>query len=219
MTVPRILVFCDDLYHPASTARAGLAPLEAPDGFKFEWIENASGWDPARLRGCPAVLLSKSNVCSATDKTPWLSGPAGEALRDYVRAGGGLVAVHSGTASYKDVPAVRAVLGGVFESHPPPCSVTVEAVAGHPLIAGVRESFTIHDEHYQMTMDDSTADVFLRTRSAYGVQPAGWIRCEGAGRVVVLTPGHFPGVWLQPSYQILLRNALRWAGRTQDRLS
>lgn len=208
----RVLVFCDDLYHPAATVRAGLAPLAA--GFTFDWVEDAAGWDPRRLDGYDLVLLSKSNVCSATDKTPWLAGPTESALGDFVRAGGGLVAVHSGTASYKDWPAVRAVLGGVFDRHPPPCPVTVEPWAGHPLTAGVPAAFVIHDEHYQVIMDDPMADVFLHTRSEHGVQPAGWIRREGAGRVVVLTPGHFPEVWLHPAMQRLIANALRAAAAT-----
>lgn len=204
----RILVFCDDLYHSAATVRTGLAPLAAA-GFAFDWVENAAGWDPRQLAGYGTVLLSKSNVCSATDRTPWLAGATEFVLRDFVRAGGGLVAVHSGTASYKDVPGVRTMLGGVFDQHPPPCQVTVEAAAGHPLVAGVPETFTIHDEHYQMIMDDGSAEVFLRTRSEHGVQPAGWTRREGEGRVVVLTPGHFPVVWLHPAMQRLIANALQ----------
>lgn len=206
----RVLVFCADLYHPAATVRAGLSPLAA-GGFEFDWIEAAASWDPARLSAYPVVVLSKSNVSSPTDHTPWLAGPTEHALDDYVRAGGGLVAVHSGTASYKDWPAVRGVLGGVFTSHPPPCSVSVEPRRGHPLCAGVAAPFAVHDEHYQMIVDDPKADIFLHTRSEHGEQPAGWTRREGAGRVVVLTPGHFPAVWLHPAMQRLLSRALAWA--------
>ncbi len=205
-----VLVFCDDLYHPAATVRTGLAPLATGGVFAFDWVENAAGWDPRQLHGHDVVLLSKSNVCSAMDKTPWLAGPTEDALGKFVRAGGGLVVVHSGTASYKDMPAVRAVLGGVFTSHPPPCPVTVEPTRGHPLCAGVDSPFTIQDEHYQMILDDPAADIFLHTRSEHGVQPAGWTRSEGTGRVAVLTPGHFPEVWLQAGMQRLLLNALRW---------
>lgn len=209
----KVLVFCDDLYHSAATVRAGLSPLAA-DGFQFDWIENAAGWEPARLRAYPVVLLSKSNVCSPVDRTPWLAGPTEHALGDYVRAGGGLVAVHSGTASYHDWPAVRGVLGGVFTSHPPPCPVSVEPLRGHPLCAGVEAPFTVHDEHYQMIVDDPQADIFLHSRSEHGVQPAGWTRREGAGRVVVLSPGHFAEVWLHRAIQTLMRNALHWATST-----
>lgn len=207
---PRVLVFCGDLYHPAATVRAGLAPMVESGEFAFDWVENAVGWDPERLSGYDAVLLSKSNVCSSADKTPWLAGPTENALGEFVHAGGGLVAVHSGTASYKDWPAVRAVLGGVFTSHPPPCPVTVEPSEGHPLTAGVEEPFTVHDEHYHMTLDDAAAEVFLHARSAHGVQPAGWTRMVGRGRMCVLTPGHFPEVWLHAGFQRMLVNGLGW---------
>jgi uncharacterized protein len=212
----KVLVFCDDLYHPAATVRAGLAPLTTAGPFAFDWVENPAGWDPRQLSGYDAALLSKSNVCSATDKTPWLAGPAESALRVFVQTGGGLLAVHSGTASYKDAPGVRALLGGVFDRHPPPCLVMVEPRVGHALAAGVSAPFTVHDEHYQMIMDDPAADVFLYTRSAHGVQPAGWTRPEGSGRVAVLTPGHFPEVWLHAGMQCLLTNALRWVAAKPD---
>lgn len=208
----RVLVFCDDLYHPAATVRAGLAGLASAGDLEFDWVENARGWDPRQLASYPVALLAKSNVCSATDKAPWLVGATEFAFRDYVQAGGGLVAVHSGTASYQQVPGVRSVLGGVFTTHPPPGEVTVRVESSHPLAHGVKEPFTVHDEHYQMVLDDAAAEVFMRTRSVHGDQPAGWSRREGSGRVVVLTPGHFPEVWLHPSMQQLLRNALRWAG-------
>jgi uncharacterized protein len=207
----RVLVFCEDLYHPAATVRAGLAPLAAGGAFAFDWIENAAGWNPARLHDYPAVLLAKSNVCSAADRTPWLAGATEDALGAFVREGGGLVAVHSGTAGYRDRPAVRALLGGVFASHPPPGPVTVAPASGHPLCEGVDMPFVIHDEHYQMIMDDPGADIFLHARSEHGLQPAGWTRGEGGGRVAVLTPGHFPAVWLHADIQRLLSNALRWA--------
>jgi type 1 glutamine amidotransferase len=210
MKAMRVLVFSDDLYHPAATARAGLAPLAAGGEFVFDWIENAAGWDPRQLRDYPVVLLSKSNVCSAADRTPWLAGPAEHALSHYVRAGGGLVAVHSGIASYKDWPAMRAVLGGVFINHPPPCAIIAVPTRSHPLTAGAERPFAIHDEHYHVALEDPTADIFLHTCSEHGVQPAGWTRREKRGRVAVLTPGHFPEVWLTSGFQQLLVNLLGW---------
>ena len=56
--------------------------------------------------------------------------------------------------------------------------------------------------------------VFLTAASQHGIQPAGWTRYHGAGRVCVLTPGHNLDVWLHESYQVLLKNAVNWcAGR------
>ena len=61
-----------------------------------------------------------------------------------------------------------------------------------------------------MCLDDENLDVFLTTFSEHGTQPAGWAHTRGEGRVCVMTPGHNLDVWLQPTYQQLLLNALRW---------
>lgn len=210
----RVLVFCDDLYHPAATVRSGLAPLSRDPGYEFSWVEAAAGWDPDSLRDYSIAVLSKSNVMSQTDKTPWLSQGKENLFLDYVRNGGGLVIVHSGTASYAQVPPMRAVAGGTFLSHPPECTVTLEPDTKHPLTAGVTAAFDVWDEHYVVALDDPQAEVFLLSRSVHGVQPAGWSRHEGAGCVSVLTPGHHAAVWLHPSFQSLLRNSLQWVARS-----
>jgi len=203
-----VLVLCDDYWHPACTPRAGLAPLNGA-GYAFDFIEHAADWSAARMAAYPVVLLTKSNNISAADKTLWMTDDVQQAFVDYVRAGGGLLAVHSGTAEYQETPVLRRLLGGVFAHHPKQCPVTVEPLTGHPLTAGV-EAFTVQDEHYFMDMDDVGVDLFLTASSQHGVQPAGWTRREGDGRVAVLTPGHNLEVWLEPAYQTLLHNALRW---------
>lgn len=131
----------------------------------------------------------------------------------YVLGGGGLLAVHSGTADYREAATLRRMLGGVFTHHPKQCPVTVTPLAGHPLTGC--PPFTAQDEHYFMEMDDPAVEIFMTTASEHGAQPGGWTRSEGDGRVCVLTPGHNVEVWLEPSYQTLLANALRWCGRKE----
>ncbi len=206
----RVLVLCDDRWHPARTPRAGLTPLEGA-GFYFDWIEHAGAWSAERMRDYPVVLLTKSNDTSATETTPWVDDRVATAFVDYVRAGHGLLAIHSGTASYQEQKVMRALLGGVFDRHPEQCAVTVAARPGHPLAAGV-DPFTVTDEHYMMILDDAQADVFATTTSEHGEQPGGWTRRVGDGRVCVLTPGHNVDVWLHPNCQVLIANALRWCG-------
>ncbi len=120
-----------------------------------------------------------------------------------------LLILHSGSAGYQEMPTLRALMGGVFLRHPPQCPVTVEPKPGHPLTAG-SAPFTLTDEHYFMALDDAQADMFLTTTSEHGAQPGGWTRMEGQGRACMLTPGHNLEVWLHPSYQALLRNAMDW---------
>jgi type 1 glutamine amidotransferase len=212
----RFLVLCDDYWHPAPVAREGLDALQAKGEYEFDWIEDAGEWSAERMAGYPAVVFVKSNDVSAADRTAWMTPEAENAFLEYVRGGKGLLVVHSGSAGYKETPVFRALMGGVFDHHPKQCPVTVEPQAGHPLTVG-SDSFTLQDEHYHMLLDDSEAEVFVTTTSEHGSQPGGWTRNEGAGRVCMLTPGHNVEVWLHPSYQVLLGNALRWCASAQQR--
>lgn len=210
----RILVICDDPYHPARVPRAGLAPLAAA-GFTLDWIEHASEWSAAQLNDYPITILTKANHVSFAERQPWGNEEMAAAFQDYVRRGNSLFAIHSGTAGYTQLPALRDLLGGVFVKHPPQCPVTVAALGDHPLTVGCTP-FTLVDEHYHMEMNDPNVEHFLTATSDHGAQPAGWIRHEGAGRVAVLTPGHNLEIWLHPSFQALLRNCLGWCGKVEQ---
>ncbi|HRW06702.1 MAG TPA: ThuA domain-containing protein [Caldilineaceae bacterium] len=203
-----VLVLCDDKWHPAKTPREGLGALPQHD-FHFDWIENAHDWSAERMATYPLVILTKSNNVSATDTTHWMTDEVQHAFLNYVRQGGGLLAIHSGTAEYREATVLRSLLGGVFLHHPKQCPVTVTPKAGHGLTAG-SAAFTGKDEHYFMEMNDDSVDIFLTSSSEHGEQPAGWTRTEGNGRVCVLTPGHNVEVWLEPAYQPLISNAMRW---------
>lgn len=207
----KTLVLCDDYWHPARIPRAGLGALKECE-FTFDWVENAHDWSPEHMLKYPLVILTKSDNISATDQNGWMTDEVQAALADYVRQGNGLLAIHSGTAGYEDMPVLRALLGGVLAHHPEQCPVTVEPHAGSPLCIG-SDPFTVRDEHYFMLLDDREAEVYVTTKSEHGEQPGAWKRVQGRGRVVVLTPGHNLDVWLHPSFQALLLNALRWCGK------
>jgi type 1 glutamine amidotransferase len=128
-------------------------------------------------------------------------------LADYVHAGGGFLAVHSGNTAREGEPYADFV-GNYFVGHPPRCEVTASVVPGHPITAGVQD-FLIRDEHYEIGLTCQDAEVFLKTRSATGgEQVGGYTRTLGKGRLCSLTPGHILDVWHNSSYQRLLGNAL-----------
>jgi uncharacterized protein len=205
------LVLCDDYWHPARVAREGPSALKEKE-FNFDWIEDARDWSAERMTAYPLVILTKSNHISSADQSGWMTDDTQAAFADYVRQGNGLLAIHSGTADYQQMPVLRSLLGGVFTHHPEQCAVRIEPQTNHLLTMGI-PPFTVKDEHYFMAMVDHQADVFMTTHSEHGEQPAGWRRMEGAGRVAVLTPGHNLEVWLHPSCQALLLNTLRWCGK------
>jgi trehalose utilization protein len=204
----KVLVLCDDKWHPASNSRTGLAAL-GTDEWQFDFIENAREWSAERMAQYPLVLLTKSNQVSSVDHEPWLTPEVETAFLEFVRTGGGLLVVHSGTIGYREMPGLLGLIGGVFVQHPPQCEVTITPQGYHPITANV-EPFTIRDEHYFMETDDPEAHYFLTTISEHGTQEGGWMRDEGKGRVCVLTPGHNVEVWLHPEFQTMLNNALHW---------
>ena len=207
----KVLVLCDDYWHPARIPREGLGALNRT-GFTFDWIEDARDLSPETIPTYPLVILTKSDNVSSKDQTGWMTEELQAAFSKYVHDGNGLLAIHSGTAEYEQKPILRNLLGGVFISHPEQCPVTVTPHMGHPLCDG-STPFTLKDEHYFMAMDDPEVDVFVTTSSAYGEQPGAWRRAEGNGRVAVLTPGHNLEVWLHPSFQTLVINCLGWCAK------
>jgi uncharacterized protein len=209
----RVLVLCDDYYHPAKVVRDGLGTMEDSE-LSFDFIENANEWSVERMAEYPVVMLCKSDSISQTDQHSWMSVETQQAFVDYVCKGKGLLAIHSGTAGYKERPALRRLLGGVFDQHPAQCQVTMVPDTAHPLAAGSGR-FTVKDEHYFILMDAEDVDVFMTSTSEHGQQPAGWSRTEGDGRVCVLTPGHNLEVWTQPAFQVLIKNALNWLIRPE----
>jgi type 1 glutamine amidotransferase len=206
----RALVLCDDQWHPAETIRCGLGALGCD--FDFEFLEDGAAWSADRMNDFSLTVLAKANITSSKIEQPWLTAESSAAFPDYVRRGNGLLVVHAGSSRYEKLPAMNALIGGAFVRHPEPCEVTLEPAKPQPMIEGVK-TFTVHDEHYFMAMNGVPVDAFLLSRSEHGEQPAGWTRSEGAGRICVLTPGHSVEVWLHPSFQKLLLNALRWTAK------
>jgi len=224
----RVLLLCDDYWHPGQIPIDGVAPL-ASQGFQFDIIKDAKEFTPDMLSGYPAVLMAKSDQASREDeKTKWKTGEIQQAFIAYVENGGGLLVVHSGTVTGKETEALDCMIGCCFVSHPNACPVTVQPIKPHPVTEGVGV-FCETDEHYRIEITAQDADVLIASYSPpqgetdknqedpYNntqawICPAGYVRAQGKGRICALTPGHFLPVWLNPQYQRTIANALKWCG-------
>ena len=221
----RVLIVCDDYWHPGQVIIDGTAPL-SQQGFQFDVIKNANDFSPEKLKEYPAVLLAKSDNVSQEDNQEWKTEEVQKAFVDYVEGGGGLLVIHSGTVCGKNTETLDRLIGCRFIGHPNNCPVTVQPVKRHPVTEGV-EMFCEVDEHYRIDITAQDADVLIASYSpAQGeeskmeedpyhnthaaVCPSGYVRAQGKGRVCVLTPGHLLPVWLNPQFQKTLANALRW---------
>ena len=204
----KVWAICGDRWHPADTVRQGLSKLENGE-FQFTITEQLEVFDAERLEDYPIVMVCRSNSQSDEEKEFWMNEDVQHAFERYVERGGSLLAVHAGTAGYKEAGVFRSLIGGAFVHHPDACQVTIHPDKQHPIAEGIEE-FSVHDEHYFMEWEDPVADLIMTTVSEHGAQPGGWTRTYGRGRVCVLTPGHEAEVWTHPTYQKLLRNALYW---------
>jgi type 1 glutamine amidotransferase len=221
----KVLLICDDYYHPGQVAIDGVAPLEQ-HGYQFDIIKNADEFSPDMLQKYPIVLICKMDEVSQTDKQSWKTEDVQQAFVNYVEGGGGLVAVHSATVPSNNVFVLDKLLGCRFLGHPNNCPVTVQPVKPHPVTEGV-ELFCETDEHYHIEIITPDVDVLLASysppqgeESKYqedpyyncpaAICPAGYVRTQGKGRVCVLTPGHNLAVWHNPHFQRLLQNSLHW---------
>ncbi|MDR0443546.1 MAG: ThuA domain-containing protein [Treponema sp.] len=221
----RVLLLCDDYWHPGQVPIDGITPL-AERGFGFDIITNADDFSLDMLAKYPLILLSKCDEVSQADKRSWKTDAVQKAFIAYVENGGGLLVVHTGTVSGEHTQALDLLIGCRFLYHPHDCPVTVQPVKPHPVTEGVG-MFCETDEHYRLEMLAPDADILIASysppqgeESKYKedpyhntpawVCPAGYVRTQGKGRVCVLTPGHHLAVWRNPHFQLTLENALRW---------
>lgn len=204
----KALVICDDFYHHGDVVEAGMKPLQSEEiSLTFRW--DTTDFSAEDLQGYAVICLCKANRVSAEKAGLWLTEEVQNGLIDFVRSGGGLLALHAGTTAGKNAHSFRRLVGCVFDHHPEACTVEYVVTKETPITAGTG-NFSGRDEHYFLTMDTDNAEIFLESRSHAGSQPAGYLLRKGQGRICVMTPGHNLPIWLAPEYQTMLKNALLW---------
>lgn len=214
----KILVLCDDIWHPAEVIEKGMLPL-AGDAYEFDVVKAAKDiLTLEMLEEYPLIICCKSNNVTSGNSAPWFENTVTEVMgaefRKYVERGGAFLSVHSGNVFMGDGDGIKEYtefVGNRFLSHPLRCGVTLRKEKEHPIMQGVEARFDIRDEHYQMEILADDADVFLTSVSETGgIQIAGYTRKIGDGRLCVLTPGHTLSVWKNEQFQRIFLNAVNW---------
>ena len=224
----KVLVICDDHYHPGQVVIDGIAPL-GDLGYEFDVVRDGLALGPKSFAGYPAIILSKSDEATPGSKVSWLTPGVQQSFVDYVENGGGLLAIHCGLVPGEKTDVLHGLIGSKFKWHPNHADVTAEPIKPHPVTNGVGQ-FCELDEHYYLDVLADDIDVLMASYSpAQGlaekyeadsynncpqkIEPCCYVRVQGKGRVCVLTPGHHLKLWHNPNFQKLLDNSLRWCGR------
>jgi type 1 glutamine amidotransferase len=141
------------------------------------------------------------------------------AVRNFVKAGKGVVFLHSGTFySWKWDEMYTNYVGGGAHGHDGPAEFTETVLKDHPVVKGVPKTFKITDELYHIVPipGGSPMEVLIEAKNSGGeVFPSVWItHFPGSdARIVCDALGHDNFPRTTPEFTTLLINAVKWAGR------
>jgi len=212
----RIAALVGDFYHSpdgmrdtlqAAAARAGIGLTVYTDPGELPWDSLAD------FNGL--VIAKENRIEPAKSSAVWAAPKHESAIAAFVEAGGALIGLHSGLASFDEQgPYVQTLCGG-FVYHPkehPRFQVRALTV-DHPILTGFR-TFELEDEMYFVhVLSSRTTRLLELVHPDYGASCAAWAHEAGRGRVFCFTPGHTTVVLNDPGYTRLLDQGLRWALR------
>ena len=156
-----------------------------------------------------------------------------EAKEDFVarlKEGKGLVVLHHALCSYQHWPEYAKIIGGQYYldktvvdgversassyKHDMDFKVHV-ADTNHPVTRGLKD-FETHDETYFGFGVGSDCHPLLTTDEPTSGKVIAWTKTYEAARVVYIQSGHDHSVYENPSFQRLLRQAMRWVAKREN---
>jgi type 1 glutamine amidotransferase len=198
---PDVLVFSrTTAYRHADAIEAGRAALE--ERFGAELTEDPGRFSDDGLRGVDVVVLLQTNGPGV------LRGDQRAAFERWVRAGGGVVAIHAAANADRDWAFYGEVLGGArFESHRQgPLQRETVLVEPHASVEGLPRRWARSDEWYRFR-PEPTADVVATVDG----DPMAWWTTIDRGRAFYTALGHAGAAWSEPRYRDHVFAAVEWA--------
>ena len=225
-----ILVFdkVNGFYHKEAipAVRSAMQALADSKGWSVAFTDKGGSINPATLRKFDAIVWSNvsGDVLTLSQR---------RALEQYVKGGGGFVALHGsgGDSTYFWKWYADELIGAYFTDHPTSPQFQdarlVVADARHPIAAGLPSEWRMKDEWYSfresprktganvvLTIDESTykpvgmAKQDLRMGADH---PIAWSKCVGRGRAFYSALGHRAESYTQPQTVQILESAISWA--------
>ena len=160
------------------------------------------------------VLFNHNNIPQKTE----------ENIRDFVSAGGGLLALHHVLNKANDNPVLVELIGAYYDvadgmiEHR---DFNIAKIPGavHPILEGIPSRFKIfNDQDFRMVFvpqADITRLLTCDIKDNGTQEDCGWIRKFGSGNVVFLSPGDpvqsSPFISNEPLFNLIL-NSINWLG-------
>jgi len=128
------------------------------------------------------------------------------AIESFTAHGGGLMGIHSATASFKQSRDWFNLMGGRFVSHEEVIPFTCISKGSEIFTP---ESFTVQDELYIHETRPGISVSYTTEKSGKAV-PVVWTQNYGKGRVCYIEPGHVAASLDVPEVATIIREGLSW---------
>jgi type 1 glutamine amidotransferase len=201
-----------DPWHPFAETSERLAEVLRDADFEVEITDDVE--EAVAELGGVDLIVPNAAAGPESDKR----GAARLGVLGFLEAGGGVLAVHVGTATLAAIPEWEAVTGMAWvdgqSMHPKvgPSHVLVYPDR-HP-IAEPLTDFDLIDERYTHLRLADDVVPFVAHDYEGAIHPLVWAREYGAGRIVVDTLAHNGESFDSPEHRLLIARAARWATRT-----
>lgn len=200
---PTLLLVSAGIFHPSLPARAallravqGMSEMEVRQAGSLEALRSSAGKGARAL----ALFIHQQRISEA----------ALSALEQFIDEGGGVLAVHSATASFKKEPRYFRALGGRFTGHGAVERFTASPVEGGAGPFAGLGPFTVRDELYLHELLPGVQAHYTALWRGEQV-PVVWSYRRGKGRVCYVCPGHVAASLREPVVVEILRRGMRWA--------
>jgi len=204
-----VLLFSGQNNHDWKTTTPKLESILTASGrFTVEVVERPDQCTTETFAHCD-VIVCNWNAWGNPPVTNWPSATR-EAFLNFIRNGGGHVAVHAGASSFYDWPEYQQIGGASWDlvktSHGAPHEFTVQPDAEHPVTRGLAP-FKTQDELWRNPGIHAAAKVIA---TADG-QPLLVTTEFGKGRGLAILLGHSAQFMETPGFQTLLLRGAEWA--------
>ncbi len=183
--------------------------------------EDPSVFSADSLKRFRAIVLLSCTTDPKNPQSEWLVGDRRTALQQFVRGGGGIIAIHAAADSHYFWPWYGRMIGGHFASHPagtPKGQVTIVAPSD-PVVQGLPRSIERSDEWYYFDDYDPVSKVLVTLDpSSIGEKdinpnPVAWTRQINDGRIFYTAMGHTTESYSEPFFLQHVANGLDWVLR------
>ncbi len=181
-------------------------------GFRVEATEDSTAFRPDRLSDFDAVVFLNTSGD--------VLGPVGQdALRNFIRDGGGYLGIHAASTTEYDWSWYGGLVGAYFDDHPEIQEATVRIEApSHPSTVMLSATWERRDEWYNFRSNprDSVRVLLTLDETTYkggtmgDDHPLAWCHVHNGGRAWYTAAGHTKASYKDPLYRQHVLGGLRW---------